>query len=106
MSKNKKSKIVDKGLTGLSMVDPEAGIPLLVAKKSGDALKNTYKKTGEIGDKLEKTKIGQKITNKKVIANTGKVVKKLAKKLKPRKNIYKGKDIKMNKDFHIKKVKK
>lgn len=88
------------------MVAPEAGIPILVSKKSADALRDTYKKTGEIGDKLEKTKIGQKLTNKKVIVNSGKVVKKLAKKLKPRKNLYSGKDIKMNKDIHRKKVKK
>lgn len=44
---------------GLSMVAPEAGIPILVSKKSADALRDTYKKTGEIGDKLEKQKLAK-----------------------------------------------
>ena len=69
--------------------------------------KKVYKKTGEIGEKIEHTKIGKKLTNKSIIKNTKKGAIKIAKKLKPilkpKGDNYKGKDIKINKDFKIKK---
>ena len=72
--------------------------------------KKVYKKTGEIGEKVENTKIGKKLTNKSIIKGTKKGVTKLTKKLKPilkpKGNNYKGKDIKINKDFKIRKSKK
>ena len=76
----------------------------LEALKKG---KKVYKKTGEIGEKVENTKIGKKLTNKSIIKGTKKGTIKLAKKLKPilkpKGNNYKGKDIKINKDFKIRK---
>ena len=65
--------------------------------------KKVYKKTGEIGEKVENTKVGKKLTNENIIKNTKKVTTKLTKKLKPKGNNYKGKDIKINKDFKIRK---
>ena len=79
----------------------------LEALKKG---KKVYKKTGEIGEKVENTKTGKKLTNKSIIKGTKKVATSTAKKLKPilkpKGNNYKGKDIKINKDFKIRKSKK
>jgi putative cell wall-binding protein len=69
--------------------------------------KKMYKKAGEIGEKVENTGIGKKLTNKSIIKNTKKGATKLTKKLKPilkpKGDNYKGKDIKINKDFKIRK---
>ena len=69
--------------------------------------KKVYKKAGKLGEKIENTSIGKKLTNKSIIKNTKKGSIKLAKKLKPilkpKGNNYKGKDIKINKDFKIRK---
>ena len=69
--------------------------------------KKVYKKTGEIGEKVENTGISKKLTNKSIIKGTKKVATSTAKKLKPilkpKRNNYKGKDIKINKDFKIRK---
>jgi len=80
---------------------------MLSALKGLKKGKKAYKKTGEIGEKVENTKTGKKLTNETIIKNTKKVatiaVKKLKPILKPKKNNYKGKDIKINKDFKIRK---
>jgi len=69
--------------------------------------KKVYKKTGELGEKAENTSIGKKVTNENIIKSTKKGTIKIAKKikpiLKPKGNNYKGKDIKINKDFKIRK---
>jgi hypothetical protein len=69
--------------------------------------KKVYKKAGKLGEKIENTGIGKKLTNKSIIKSTKKGATKLTKKLKPilkpKGNNYKGKDIKINKDFKIRK---
>ena len=69
--------------------------------------KKVYKKAGKLGEKVENTNIGKKLTNKSIIKSTKKVATSTAKKLKPilkpKGNNYKGKDIKINKDFKIRK---
>ncbi len=73
----------DLELIGVSTGAPEVGVPLLILKKGHDK----YKGIGKKAEKLEKGKIGSKLTNKSILHGLKKIFKrrKHNKKLKNKK---------------------
>jgi len=61
----------DLELIGVSAEAPEVGVPLLILKKGHDK----YKGIGKKAEKLEKTKIGSKLTNRSILHGLKKIFK-------------------------------